>query len=222
MARQELNPLSGVGDDRLGDTPNAYTAKLNSMTAELYDDVAAAEAAIVANAAAIIANTALITGFTKTYWFDANDTATAVTPIAHTAAATNTYLTNNAIGASTNSYNPDSKTTLWNPATNKFDFTSLKIGDTVEIRADIEVDVLSANQEIDLLMSLAEATAAPYELNISHSYYKSISSANKVTFLFRIYMGDEVTRTGGARFRFASSSAATILVNGWFYQITEV
>jgi hypothetical protein len=221
MARQELNPLSGVGDDRLGDTPNAYTAKLNSMTAELYDDVAAAEAAIVANAAAIIANTALITGFTKTYWFDANDTATAATPISHTAAATNTYLTNNAIGSSTNSYNPDSKTTLWNPATNKFDFTSLKIGDTVFFRVDINLTNAAA-QEVDLLMSIGEGSAGPYEKNMDHAYYKTASTLANNTVIFEIYIGDEATRTGGARFRFASLDAATIVVNGWYYRITEV
>jgi len=40
--------------------------------------------------------------------------------------------------------------------------------------------------------------------------------------MFRIYMGDEQTRVGGARFRFASDDNADIQVNGWFYQITEV
>ena len=84
------------------------------------------------------------------------------------------------------------------------------------------MDTSSANQEIDLLFSLAEGTAGPYELNIDRGYYKTISTGNKVTFLFRIYMGDENTRTGGARFRISSADNATIKVNGWFYQITEV
>tara|TARA_R110000772_G_scaffold204975_3_gene315252 strand:+ start:4457 stop:5122 length:666 start_codon:yes stop_codon:yes gene_type:complete len=221
MARQELNPLSGAANDRLGDTPNAYTAKLNAMTTELYDDTAANEAATVANALAIIATTALITGFTKTYWFDANDTATTSSPISHTAAATNTYLTNNAIGSSTTSYNPDSKDALWNPATNKFDFTSLKIGDTVFFRVDIDLTNAAA-QEVDLFISLAEGSAAPYEKNMGHRYYKTASSLANDTEQFEIYIGDENTRTGGARFRFGSVDAATIVVNGWYYRITEV
>jgi hypothetical protein len=90
------------------------------------------------------------------------------------------------------------------------------------MRSDIEVDTSAANQELDLLISIAEGTASPYELNITHSYYKSISTGNKITFLFRVYIGDEVTRTGGARFRFSSANNATIKVNGWFYQITAV
>ena len=71
-------------------------------------------------------------------------------------------------------------------------------------------------------MSIAEGTAAPYELNMNHAYYKTASTLANDTVLFRIYMGDENTRTGGARFRFASLDVATIVVNGWFYQITEV
>lgn len=37
MSRQVLNPNSLVANDKLGDNPFAYTAKLNAMTLELYD-----------------------------------------------------------------------------------------------------------------------------------------------------------------------------------------
>ena len=39
MAQQILNPNSLAPDDRLGDTPWDYTAKINSNTTELYDRV---------------------------------------------------------------------------------------------------------------------------------------------------------------------------------------
>jgi hypothetical protein len=202
------------------------------MFSALFTSVAANISAIASNAQAIIdaatynatqiSNvTALITGFTKTYWFDANDTATAVTPITHGAGATNTYLTNNALGSFTNSYNPDSKDALWNPSTNLFDFTSLKIGDTVKFRVDINLSN-SAAQEVDLFMSIAEGSAGPYEKNMNHSYYKTASTLANDTVLFEIYIGDQNTLTGSARFRFASVAAATIVVNGWFYKITSV
>ena len=219
MAQQPV--IIGTADAQAGDNLFDAFTKINANDTELYADTAANEAATVANALAIIATTALITGFTKTYWFDANDTATAATPIAHTAAATNTYLTNNAIGSFTNSYNPDSKATLWNPATNKFDFTSLKIGDTVFFRIDINL-TNSAAQEVDLLMSIGEGSSGPYEKNMDHAYYKTASTLANNTVIFEIYIGDEATRTGGARFRFASLDAATIVVNGWYYRITEV
>ena len=160
-------------------------------------------------------------GFTKTYWFDANDVGTTAAPIVHTGTATGTYLTNDAAGSGTTSYNPNSKDTLWNPGTNKFDFTSLKIGDTIELRIDITITNAAA-QEINLLMSLAEGSGSPYELNISHAYYKTASSGEQITALFRIYMGDPGTEAGGSRFRIASTDNATIKVNGWFYSVTEV
>ena len=221
MAQDPIN-VGATANDGLGDTWRDSFIKVNLNEAELFSSVSVNAANIATNAQAIIDNTALITGFTKTYWFDANDTATASTPISHTGGAATTYFTNNALGPNTTSYNPDTKDALWNPSTNKYDFSSLKIGDTIEIRGDAEVDTSSANQEIEILLSLAEGTAGPYELNIDHRYYKTISTGNKVTFLFRIYMGDENTRTGGGRFRFSSDDNATIKLNGWFYQITEV
>ena len=212
MAQQPI--VIGTANAKDGDTLFAGATKINANTTELYADVAA-------NEAAIIANTALITGFTKTYWFDDNDTATATTPIAHTGGATGTYLTNNGIGAFSNAYNPDAKDRLWDASSNSFDFSSLKIGDTIEFRGDITIDTISANQEVEILMSLGEGVG-PYELNVLRNQYRFVSSGNKITFMFRIYMGDNATRTGAARFRFASDNSASIVVNGWFYQIVEV
>lgn len=219
MTRQAIT--IGTANAKGGDNLYAAFTKVNANETELYADVATNAAAIAVNANAIVANTALITGFSKTYWFDANDTATASSPITHSAGATNTYLTNNAIGSSTTSYNPDSNDVLWNPATNKFDFTSLKIGDTVYFRVDINLTNAAA-QEIDLVISLAEGSAAPYEKNMGHRYFKTASTLGNDMEQFEIYIGDENTRTGGARFRFGSVDAATIVVNGWFYKVTAV
>jgi hypothetical protein len=158
---------------------------------------------------------------TQTYWFDANDVGTTSSPITHGAGSSTTFLTNDAAGSGTTSYNPNSKDALWKPATNKFDFSSLKIGDTVEFRVDIDI-ANAAAQEINLLMDLAEGTAGPYTLNVNHTYFKTASTGDQITAMFRIYMGDANTRTGTARFRLTSIAATTIVVNGWFYQITSV
>ena len=208
MARQPIT--IGTADSKTGDTLHSAFTKVNANETELYADVAANVAAI-----------ALLQGFTKTYWFDDNDTATATTPISHSGGATGTYLTNNGIGSYSNAYNPDSKDRLWDASSNNFDFSSLKIGDTIEFRGDITLDTVSANQEIEILMSLGEGVG-PYELSVLRSQYRFVSSGNKITFMFRIYMGDNATRTGTARFRFASDNSASIVVNGWFYQIVEV
>jgi hypothetical protein len=209
MARDPIN-VGSTANDGSGDTWRDAFVKVNANELELFNSVATNTAAIASNV-----------GFTKTYWFDANDTATTSSPISHGAGATGTYLTNNALGSFTNSYNPNAKDALWDPSTNKFNFTSLKIGDTVLFRVDIKLTNAAA-QEVDLFMSIAEGSAAPYEKNINHQYFKTASTLANDTAVFINYIGDANTRTGGARFRFASPQAATIVVNGWFYQVTSV
>jgi hypothetical protein len=158
---------------------------------------------------------------TQTYWFNISDAATTTTPITHGAGSTTTFLTNDGAGSGTTSYNPDSKAALWNTTTNKFYFSSLKIGDTVEYRIDIDI-ANAAAQEINIVMDLAEGTATPYSLNVNHTYFKTASAGDQITAMFRVYIGNEITRTGTARFRLTSIAATTIVVNGWFYQITSV
>ena len=158
---------------------------------------------------------------TQTYWFNASDVGTASSPITHGAGSSTTFLTNDAAGSETTSYNPTSKSTLWDTSTNKFDFTSLKIGDTIEFRMDVDI-ANAAAQEINLVMDLAEGTATPYTLNVNHTYFKTASAGDQITAMFRVYIGNEETRTGSARFRLTSIAATTIIVNGWFYQITSV
>jgi hypothetical protein len=176
---------------------------------------------IAINTNNIATNASNIAKSTITYWFYDSDTVTAVTPISHAGGAANTYLTNSALGASSTAYNPASNDRLWNSSTSLFDFTSLKLGDTIEFRVDIDITTTAANQEVSLLMSLSEGYS-PYEFNMTHLSYKTVSSNNKRSILFTVYIGDTGTINGGARFRFASADNATIKVDGWFYKITEV
>jgi hypothetical protein len=158
---------------------------------------------------------------TQTYWFYPADTATATTPITHGAGSTTTYLTNNALAARTTSFNPDSKDNLWNASTNKFDFSSLKIGDIVEFRVDLLVDHAAA-QELNIVVDVAEGGSAPYTLNVNHAYYKTASTNVPITAMFRLYIGNDDTRTHSARFRLTSLAAASVVVEGWLVQVTSV
>jgi hypothetical protein len=161
----------------------------------------------------------------KAYWFYANDTATnpfnGGTKITHGAGSTTTFLTNNNLGTRTFAYNPESKDNLWNPATNRFDFSSLKIGDIVDFRVDLVIDHAAA-QEINLVFDLAEGSASPYTLNINHDYYVTATNNVTVTAQFKLPLISQDTVDNSARIRFKSIAAATIVVEGWLYQVTEV
>jgi hypothetical protein len=160
-------------------------------------------------------------GFTKTYWFYSNDTATPTTPIVHGAGSATTYLTNDNLGTRTFEYNPEANTNLWNPTTNKLDLTSLKIGDIVNFRVDIVIDHAAA-QEINLVMDLAEGHADAYTLNVNHSYFKTANTNVTVTAHFKLPIISQSTVNNSARLRFTSIAAASIVVEGWYYEITEV
>jgi hypothetical protein len=157
-----------------------------------------------------------------TYWFYANDTGTnpadGGTKITHGAGSGTTFLTNNALGSRTFAYNPTSKSNVWNPSTNKFDFTSLKIGDIVNLRVDLVIDHAAA-QEINLVMDLAEGSIAPYTLNITHDYYVTATNNVTVTAFFEFPFISQPTVDNSARIRFTSIAAATIVVEGWYYKV---
>ena len=169
----------------------------------------------------ILAATGPPAAATKTYWFYAADSATASAPIVHGAGSATTFLTNNNLGSRTFVYNPDSNPNLWNPSTNKFDFSSLKIGDIVDLRIDLVIDHAAA-QELNIVMDLAEGESAPYTLNITHDYYKTASTNVTVTAQFKLPFIGQETVDGSARIRFTSIAAASIVVEGWFYEITQV
>jgi hypothetical protein len=161
----------------------------------------------------------------KLYWFYSGDTATdpdeGGTKITHTANATDTFLTNNAAGSLTNEYNPSNFDNVWNPLTNKFDFTSLKAGDIFNIRVDLKIDHAAA-QEINLVFDLAENAALPYTQNISHDYYVTATDGVIVTAFFETPLFSQSVIDNSARIRFVSKGAATITVQGFYYKITSV
>tara|TARA_R110000851_G_scaffold134856_2_gene270211 strand:+ start:36 stop:569 length:534 start_codon:yes stop_codon:yes gene_type:complete len=158
------------------------------------------------------------TGFTKTYWFVNESTNTALT---HVGGANDTYLLNNSSGPRSIEYNPSSKSALWNSSTNKFDFTSLKVGDVVTVTGSVTLDNLAA-QEIDIFISMAEGTASAHEHQVNHSYFKTAATGREVTFTYAILMHDADAIAGSARIRFASAQAASITGEFWSTVVTEV
>ena len=154
----------------------------------------------------------------NTYWFVTGSTASA---ISHTGGATNTYLTSNGLGSETSSYNPASKADVWNPATNKFDFSSLKVGDTLHLTGRLTFNNLAA-QEVDINISAAEGTSSAHEHTINHTYYKTANSGTGLTFNTAFVIKDTDERDGGARFKFSSEQAALITVVSWTTIVTSV
>jgi hypothetical protein len=161
---------------------------------------------------------AVASGFSKTYWFVTGNNAAAQT---HVGGATNTYLNNNGLSSDTASYNPDSKSVIWNPATNSYDFTSLKIGDTIHITGRLLFNNAAA-QEVDMILSAAEGTASVHEHTLNHTYYKTAKVGTSLTFNSAFVIRNADERDGPTRIRFESLDAASITVVSWTTIVTSV
>lgn len=163
-------------------------------------------------------NSAAVPGTLVQGVYDYNDLATASTPIPLTLADTQYEMTNDGAGAFTNkTYALPGVADLWDTATNRFDFTGLSLGDTVDIRFDFEVTTSSANTAIDFVIELGIGGSA-YQLTFvpSSSDFKA-AGTYKVVSWFGIYMGDSNTLDNPARILARSDNTGTsVKVNGWY------
>lgn len=149
--------------------------------------------------------------------YDYNDLTTASTPIALTSAATQYELTNDGAGANTNTtYALDGITDMWDVATDRFDFTGLTLGDTVDVRFDVEYTTTTTNTAVNLDIEFGVG-ATPYQVNIVNEADKKAAGTYQVTVQSNFYMGNTLTMNNPARvLASADKTGVTVKVNGWY------
>lgn len=157
----------------------------------------------------------LIEGF-----YNYNDLATASTPIALTTPGTQYELTNDGAGTETNlTYALSGLANMWNTSTNRFEFNDgsvLSLGDTVDIRFDIEVTTSSANTAIEIAIELGTGGSA-YQLPFFPESDFKTAGTYRIVKSLGIYMGDTNTLDNlGRVLAKADTAGATIKVNGWY------
>ena len=147
---------------------------------------------------------------------DYNDNATSGTPLSVTGGGAAVVLTNDTLGAYTNTqFLPEGVSRLWDASTNNFDWSELSAGDMVDIRADITVTTSSSNTAIDVLLHLGAGGGA-YTIPFIQDYnFKSSGTYQKVMFN-SIYMGDANTLNNGGQFKITADANCTVVVNGWY------
>lgn len=154
--------------------------------------------------------------------YDYNDLDTQTTPINISAPATWFDITNDGLGPNTNTtYALPSAPDIWTGGvTNRFDFSSLDLGDTVDIRLDLVMTTSSNNQDVDVDIVLG-AGPGEYRLPfITEQNYKTAGPHQLLRFS-SVYMGDVNTRDNPARFQIRSSNTGTLLVNGWYCRVIK-
>lgn len=150
---------------------------------------------------------------------DYNDAATSTTPISVSGGIGYVDLTNDANGTYTNiAYLPEGVSNLWDSVNDEFSFTTLNIGDMIEIRCNIEVTTTANNQDVELILELSGGTS-PFNIHYTFENYKNIGTYH-INKFNGFYIGNETTKLGSGKFKIKSDSNCTVKVNGWYCKIT--
>ena len=191
MAQQNLD-LGVVDNDGLGEGLRDGMVKVEANFTELYG---------------------------RTGLFDYNDLATATTPITITGGAGFISLTNDELGPFTNkTYAPLNVTDVWDASGGVFDWDELSLGDTVDIRLDLEIVTTTNNTQVDVDLFLGTGGGAYQIPFVIEQNFKNTGTF-KVNRFNGIYMGDTNTLDNGGVFKMSADSTCTVKVNGWYCRI---
>lgn len=151
-------------------------------------------------------------------YFDYNDSITHTTPLAF---VTNTpkKLTNDTLGVNTNtSENPYGVSFVWNRTNNQFDFSQLSIGDTIDIRIQVQVTTTTANQKFKISAKFGIGSVAQFENTILSSQVKT-AGLEEISFVAPFYIGSSYIRDFPAELYITSDAGGTVVVDGWYIRI---
>lgn len=151
-------------------------------------------------------------------YFDYNDLATQTTPIS-LASGVPSRLTNDSAGPFTVlDRGPYGVSTIWDTATNAFNFSQLSLGDTIDIRLDIDVTTTSPTQNVKVYLRLGEGSPSQYDITFIDREYKT-TGAHKITDFSSIYIEYEDIRDSPASFYIETDDTGSVKVNGWYNRI---
>jgi len=156
---------------------------------------------------------------TQLGYADYNDTATVGTPIS-VSASTWTKLTNNKLGANSQSHLPSGITNLWNAVPNHFAFAELPLYTMVEFRADIDVTTTGANQVVKGEISLAIGDVIAFSLPTNEMTFKS-AGVHRVLASVPFYIGSLPVKNNPGEFRIWSDAGCTVKVYGWYIRVMK-
>ena len=149
--------------------------------------------------------------------YDYNDLGTSSSPIALTSANTQYEMTNDGLGVFTNKdFILPGVSDLWNSSTDRFDFSGLSLGDTVDIRVDFTVTISTTNTVVDFALELGLG-GSPYQVEVmSPVNFKTVQAYSMVHWQ-GVYMGDTNTLQNPAKLLArADKTGVSVVVNGWY------
>ena len=151
----------------------------------------------------------------RTGFWTYQDAATAGTPIALTVASTWYDLTNDGAGSGTSStYKLSDASHVWDTAADRFVFTDLSLGDTVDVALDVDVITGGVNTAISLKHELGLSPGTPVSrVVVDHKNFKTAATHNVVLhFMLFIDSTNILDNPGRLQMR-ADATGTTVIVN---------
>ena len=131
------------------------------------------------------------------------------------------YLQNNGLGAFTNlDYAFSGINNLFDTSTYEFDFSSLELGDKVDVRIDVNIETTTPNQNAKISLELGIGST-PYEICILDRDFKTATTHSNITISNLFYIGNTLTKDDPAKLKFTSDSSANVLLNGFAIIVTK-
>jgi hypothetical protein len=149
--------------------------------------------------------------------FSYSDAATSITPLTVTGGGGDVVLTNDTLGANTmRDFKPCGVPDVWNPTTNRFDFSDLALGDEITIRMDLSLITTSPNTEVNINLHLADDS---YVIPFLTSMDYKTAKTHIVLETNRIFIGNLGTLNGGGFIAMNVDKTCTVEVHGWYCSI---
>jgi hypothetical protein len=129
-----------------------------------------------------------------------------------------THLTNNGLGALTNTgFLPRGLASFYDVANNLIQLAETRVGDTIHVRVDLTVIPSMNNSCLHIRLWFVEGWSLERRLARMD---EGAGVPYHVVEGFRFYVGREAVRTGGARVEVLTGSDSTVTVNGFFIELT--
>lgn len=148
------------------------------------------------------------------------DTATQTSPIAVSSGVW-TNLTNNTLGTQTLNKLPLDVNGLWNPATNRFNFSSLPLYTQLTGRFDIEITTSGNNQDVDLQALVGIGSPSEYAFPLMTMVRFATAGAHRINVFNGMYIGSNDIKNSPASVQIRSNASAMVKVGGWYISIQK-
>jgi hypothetical protein len=159
----------------------------------------------------------LLGGMVTQAFYDYADLATQSTALSLTA-STWTDLPNDGAGSgTTTTFKLPGVNDVWDTTDDELDLSGLTIGDTVDVRVDIEVTTTSANQIVNLRLNFNNGGTA-FQLPFYQNGFKTAAS-HPIVQTVPFYIGAASVKDNPITIQIESDDTASVVINGWMIRV---